>query len=348
MADQRTLFSDFLSELGVPHTACYSNSRFASMPFRSLFGLTKLLQEYGVDSEGYRLGSAAELDKLTPPFLAYTPAGFLIVTSVTPGSVCYLSEGQPESVSRDEFGRVWNGVVLAAYPSPSAQEPGYALHAREEFFNRSKKWVLLACVLFLLGWLFITNGIYRYVSTVLLTIFDLLGLYLTYMLVQKSLKIDNRHADRVCGVLQAGGCDDILATKASKFFGLFGWSEVGFAYFSVSLLALLVFPQSLPWLALCNVCCLPFTVWSIWYQRFRAHIWCTLCVSVQCTLWLLFFCYLGGGWLRGALPLKMDFFILGACYVAALLGLNAVMPFFDNSESKTTVKDEKTQNNSAP
>ena len=152
------------------------------------------------------------------------------------------------------------------------------------------------------------------------------------MLVQKSVKIKNAAADRVCGVLEAGGCDSVLEMKASKFFGIFGWSEVGFAYFSVSLLTLLMFPEWIKYLAACNVCCLPFTFWSIWYQKFRAKVWCTLCVSVQASLWLLFFCYLGGGWLKDIFPLRIEFFVLGMTYLTVLLGLNRLLPLIDRSE----------------
>lgn len=118
----------------------------------------------------------------------------------------------------------------------------------------------------------------------------------------------------------------MLEQKASTFFGIFGWSEVGFSYFTVSLLTLLVFPQYAGYLALINLCCLPFTLWSIWYQRFRAHAWCTLCVSVQGLLWLQFFCWLGGGFYHGLFPLRIQFFVLGATYVAALLLLNRLSP----------------------
>ena len=161
---------------------------------------------------------------------------------------------------------------------------------------------------------------------------DMAGLYLTYLLLQKSLKIHNPTADRVCRVLQEGGCDSVLETKASSFFGIFSWSEVGFAYFSVSLSCLLVFPQWIGCLALCNLLCLPFTFWSIWYQKFRARVWCTLCVSVQCSLWLLFFCYLAGGWLKDLFPLKIEFFVLGLSYLAVLLALNCLLPHFKPSE----------------
>lgn len=337
---QHTLFCDYLSALGVPHTCSYSNRRFAGMPFQSLFGLTKLLEEYGVQSEGYQLNDKRELAELTPPFIAATPDGFVIVTSVDDTSVSYLTQGVAETVPFDSFARVWNGTVLLSFPDRDAAEPKYALHKRLEFFNRSKKWVLTAAVALLMAYLFVVNGIYRSIWSVLLMLIDMGGIYFTYLLVQKSLKIHNPAADRVCGVLQAGGCDSILETKASKFFGLFGWSEVGFAYFSVSLITLMLLPEMLPWLALCNLCCLPFTVWSIWYQRFRAHKWCTLCVCVQGSLWLLFFCYLFGGWLKEAWPLSLNFVALGLAYLAVMLGLNALMPLIENKTEQEEDTDQ--------
>ena len=164
----------------------------------------------------------------------------------------------------------------------------------------------------------------------LLTLFNCLGLFFSYLLLQKSLGIHTGTSEHVCGILEKGGCDSIMALKVSKLFGVFPWSEVGFGYFGVSLATLLVFPHLRPSLALCNVCCLPYTFWSIWYQRFRAHHWCTLCVGVQSTLWLLFFCYLGGGWFRGAFPLHLDFFVLLAVYVFAVLFLNMILRVFKN------------------
>lgn len=328
-----TIFSDFLTQLGVRHTADYSDREFENMPFKSLFGLSKLLERYGIENEALRLGRPDEIALLPAPFIARTPAGFVIVTSVDGGRISYLTQGVPETMPLDEFVRAWSGVVLLAYPDEKSCEPDYAAHARDRFFTVAKKWVLLFGAIALFLYAFISNGLYRSWSTVGIALIDLLGLWLTYMLVQKSVKIKNAAADRVCGVLQAGGCDSVLEMKASKFFGIFGWSEVGFAYFSVSLLTLLLFPQWICYLAACNLCCLPFTFWSIWYQKFRAKVWCTLCVSVQASLWLLFFCYLGGGWFRGIFPLQIEFFVLGLTYLTVLLGLNRLLPLIDKSDS---------------
>lgn len=330
MADgDYTILSDFLTQLGVRHTDDYTNRQFRSMAFQTLFGMKKLLGEYGVEAAGIHLGDNGSIDRLPVPFIAQTTGGLVIVTKVSDDTIEYISQSQPENAPRDRFISALTGNVLVAYTSPDACEPDYREHLFSDTANRAKKWVLAFSVIALIAYLFISNRIYEHVSTVLLTVINLAGIYITWLLVQKSAHIKNKHADAVCSVVEAGGCDDILATSASKFFGIFGWSEVGFAYFSVSLATLLIFPQFIGYLALCNVICLPFSFWSVWYQKFKAKTWCTLCLCVQSMLWLLFFCYLGGGWLKEAFPLRIEFFVLGVTYLSVMLGLNAIMPLLD-------------------
>lgn len=328
---ESTLVEDYVGALDVRYTPGYIRQRFASMPFHTLFGLKKMLEEYGIESEGYHLDDKDEMGSLPVPFLAKTVGGVVVVTGIGPaGEVEYLSDGAAQHLDSEEFKKVWSGDVMLSYPSADSCEPDYAAHARFEALVRLKR------VVFALSWavvflyLFIDRRLYADWSTIGIVAVDLLGLCLTYMLVQKSANIHTRTADRVCGVLQKGGCDKVLELKASKFFGLFGWSEVGFAYFSVSLVGALLFPSMLPSLAVINVCCLPFTLWSIWYQKFRAGHWCTLCVGVQCSLWLLFGCYCGGGWLSAGWPLQWWLLIVsGASYVGVMLGVNALMPLLE-------------------
>lgn len=337
---QTTIFTELLTALDIPHSRDYSNHRFDSMTFKSLFGLTKLLSDYGIDSEGIiATDKATALSAMPVPVLARIDGTFVVVTAIG-DSVDFVDSGSTRhSLTRDSFLSEWTGETLVPYPRPCASEPDYGLHRDIEFLSRAKVWILAAVSMFIFLWLFIANGICRHVSTVLLTAIDIAGLSVTYLLLLKQLGIKSDTAESVCGVIQAGGCNTVLGTSASKFFGLFGWSEVGFAYFSVSLATLLIFPQHVPYLAAVNVCCLPFSFWSVWYQHFRAHAWCTLCLIVQGLLWLSFFCYLGGGWFKDIFPLRIEFFILGASYIAALLGLNrllAGMQYYRNAKIEET------------
>ncbi|MBJ2187523.1 MAG: vitamin K epoxide reductase family protein [Muribaculaceae bacterium] len=329
----RSLFTRFLSALGVPHTADYSDGRFRSMTFNSLFGLSHLLKDYGIPNRGLAVSDRSELAGIATPYLAQASNGvFVIVTDidVVKGIVSYDSLGVSQTMPLSEFEQAMNGNVLVAFPNHDSAEPDYRSHRVAEVAGHLSVYALAAAALAVVTYFIVTRGVYRSWATVGVALFDCIGLYFSYLLLQKSLNIHTKAADRVCGVLEKGGCDSIMSLKVSKLFGVFSWSEVGFGYFGISFVTLLVFPHLWPSLALCNVCCLPYTVWSIWYQRFRAHRWCTLCVGVQTTLWLLFFCYLGGGIFHGAFPLKIDTFVLVAVYVAAVLSLNLLLRFFKN------------------
>ena len=327
-----TIVSDFLTALKVPHTEEYTKQRFEAMPFKTLFGVTQLLKEYGVETQGYSLADKADIEKVPVPFIAQTGGGLVIVTSTGNKSVSYLTQGVAETMPADEFNKAATGVILYARVQPHAMEPDYGKHRAKELIAQGKKVLTIALAALLAAYLIVTNGLWRYWSVWVLIAVDLCGITLTYMLVQKSLNIKNAAADKVCGVLQEGGCDEILKTSASSFFGIFSWSEVGFTYFGVSLLAMLISPATIHWLALINICCLPFTCWSIWYQKFRAKHWCTLCVSVQLSLWVQFVCYLLGGWTAPVFPLDLGFFTLGATFLFVLLALNRLLPHFSNKK----------------
>lgn len=325
-----TLFTRFLTALQVPHTQSYSDAQFEGMTFKSLFGLSHLLLDYHVPNEAYEISDKSEFAKLTPPFLAQTADGVVdIVKAINhdAATVTFDSNGKVMTKPLDDFIKYWNGVVLLAYPCADSCESDWKCHRLQEIVAASTRWILLAAILLAVVYFFVTRGLWRQVSTTLIFLLDCGGIYLSYLLMLKNIGVKTSAGDRVCGVLQKGGCDDIMSMKVSKLFGVISWSEVGLGYFSVSLLTLLLFPHLDGALALFNACCLPYTVWSITYQKFVAKRWCTLCVGVQTTLWLLFFCYLGGGMFRMAFPLQFDYLVLIAVYVGSVMSLNLFANF---------------------
>ena len=328
-----TLVTDLLTVLKVPFTKDYTRQRFETMPFKTLFGVSQLLKEYGVESHGYQLTDKTELTKIPVPFIAQTQGGLVIVTKINNDSFAYLTQGMSETIPADEFEEIATGVVLIPLVQKGAKEPDYSKHLTTVIINTSKKVLLWVLAGLLTAYLIVIHDLWHYWSFWGLLAVDCFGIWLTFMLVQKSLSIKSHVADKVCGVLQEGGCDSILKTSASSFFGIFSWSEVGFTYFGVSLLAMLISPATIHWLSLINICCLPFTIWSISYQKFVAKHWCTLCVCVQASLWLQFICYLLGGWMKPVFPLDLGFFALGATFVMVLLALNKVLPHFSKQDN---------------
>lgn len=321
------IFSDFLKALGVPHTVEGAESAFKSMPFQSLFGFARLLGSYGVKTRGVKVTDKSRLAEIPVPFVAQEGNYFVIVDEVGPSSVVYTAFHKRYTRSLDDFMARWSGIALLAYPDDGSREPCYARNRFMEIVEATKKWALAAMALLLFVFGFIYSGLWRNLSTILLMAVDLAGTGVTWLLLLKTLKVKSVSADAICGVLQKHGCDTVLEQKASSFFGIFKWSEVGITYFGLTTLLTLVYPQYLPWLALFNCCCLPFTFWSIWYQKFRIRTWCTLCVTTQGLLWLQFFCYLPMQWWRDILPLSMPVWLMAAAYIAVLLAVSRVVTF---------------------
>ena len=138
-----TILSDFLNELQVPHTAGASDRAFHSMPFRSLFGFSRLLASYGIDSRALDLTDRTKLADAPAPFLARMKDAFVIVTDISPdGRVSYLAFGEKRSQPIDSFNRDFTGTILQAFPTPDSSEPDYRRNRLMEGAAKAKKVVL--------------------------------------------------------------------------------------------------------------------------------------------------------------------------------------------------------------
>lgn len=319
-----TIFSLFLDALGVPHTNNFSDAAFRQMTFQSLFGFSRLMKSYGIDNEGYSFSDKSQISSLPLPCLVQRNGKFVVLKEVREGKAYFSTPSGNRCEDETDFIDSWTGIALVAYPDRNSHEPDLGQHRLMETAVWAKRLVLWAGALFLFLFAYIHSGSYTRWWTTAVILFDISGIYISWQLVLKSMDIHTKAASRICGVIDQGGCDTVLKQKASSFFGIFGWSEVGLAYFSVSALALLIFPDTSGWLAAINVCCLPFSFWSVWYQKTRAKAWCTMCLTVQALLWLIFFCNLAGGAFRG-----LDFdswtpWVLIAAYATTLTGINAI------------------------
>lgn len=209
-----------------------------------------------------------------------------------------------------------------------ATEPDYTLHRRRCWFNTLMRWGIGVVAAFFVVYLFIINRIFDSWSATVALLLLGAGTYVSYLLILKESHVDSSAADRLCGVIQKEGCATVLATDGSSFMGVLPWAEVGLTYFIVSFLCLLLFPaHCLPLLAGISVLCLPYTVWSVSYQRFKAHAWCTMCLTVQSLFWALFAVYLLGGDFHGLFPLHWwTLGLMVAAYAMTLCTIHTIIP----------------------
>ena len=100
-----SLLSDFLDALEVPHTRTYSDRAFATMPFKSLFGFSRQLKAFGIDSVAVEWTDKSILPNVPTPFLAQVGGSFVIVERIEIDSVTFrnshaASESLPLSAAR--------------------------------------------------------------------------------------------------------------------------------------------------------------------------------------------------------------------------------------------------------
>ena len=327
MAD-RNLFNDYLKALGVPHTAAYSERRFTAYPHKmALTAVADLRAEYGVMPDELKASDKRDTASLTcPAVVALADGTFGIVYSCNNNNVRVRTrDGKVKSVPQPDFERQWTGAAVWGSAQPGAEEPHLGRHRFTETMATAQKAVFVLGVIFIAAYLYVTNGIYHsWAQTVLLVLYGT-GAYVSYLLVLKDNGVHSGAAEKVCGIVEAGGCGTVLEHSSSRLFGLYPWCEIGLTYYTVSFLALLIFPDSARWLAVFSVCCLPYTLWSVGYQKFKIHAWCTLCLTVQTLMWLIFTVMLTGGQFHYLLPVPLWAIVLIVCYITAFLGLHRLI-----------------------
>lgn len=283
----QNIFISFLQALHVKYTITFASKLFMEHPYRyTLLGLSDLLYAYHIPNVGVRVRDK-DIYRLNPPFIAHVANDFAIVSKVTENKVYYTWNKRNLYSTPEEFKKQWDGTVLIAEPNNDSIEPDFPQNRHQELTSRIFQcaiYGILIAYMIILGW---SNHIEQSLNRCLLLLVSVSGAQISYLLLQKQMKNDNKYADRLCTLFHQKDCNDILETDAAKI-GPFSWSEIGFGYFVSNIILLVSFPGTINYLAWVNICTLPYTFWSIWYQAYKAKQWCMLCVIVQVLLWVLF------------------------------------------------------------
>jgi uncharacterized membrane protein len=264
--------------------------------FPSMTSVSDALKEWQVPNMAVRL-QAAQLKEIPLPSLVYLNLrGGILATikSVTNDTVEWLDTKrgwQKESLL--DFEKKWNGVTLLLEPNEKSGEVGYSEKIKGQFVNNARTPFLILGTVFCLVIIFGLNwSTFQSVNSVvrLLLGTKFLGIIIGGILLWQSLDADNPFLQNICRLSSQSNCNGILQSNASKITSWLSWSEVGAIYFSGGFLALLFALLTenfslLPYLSLLSLAALPYTLYSIWYQRYVAKEWCILCMLVQVMLW---------------------------------------------------------------
>lgn len=293
--EKQDILHRFLKITGVRHTKTHLKNLLRGHPYAdSLLAISDTLQEYNIPNTCIRIDEAS-LTKLSPPFIAQIispKSEFVIVTRVTNNEII-LSEETNKNISRSlsVFLSQWTGIVLVAEPSPETGEKDYSLNRRKEILQQLR-------LPFIIGTFFLAFPFLAYLNASEAGYFSpaycmsyglcAAGICLSILLTMQSSGINSGLNTRICTLMRSNGnCSKVLESPVATFKGIISWSGIGLAYFTGSLLVATFVPEAIPLLFLLAIVTLPYTIWSIYYQKMIIRQWCTLCLGVQLILWLL-------------------------------------------------------------
>lgn len=210
-------------------------------------------------------------------------------------------------ISSEEWLDKWDGIVV--YSSQQIHRTKW-----------KKEWLLLPVLL--------TMAVFSFQNlTYLLFALNLLGLYVSSVLLLHEEGIPSILVDNVCKIGKNFDCDTVVKSKSAKI-GLISLAELGCACFSsilllvfaVHVIHLLPCGDIIEYLSFFNLLCCPFLLYSIVCQ-WHLKKWCFLCLSISLIIGcetVLLFC-LHHGW---SIPLQILelhtflIFLVGICLFA--------------------------------
>lgn len=184
-------------------------------------------------------------------------------------------EGE-KSVSFNDLLEKWNGIILLFTDISNAEELDYTIHKKQGIALNFVKVMALAGVAFLFFYLFLIEA--RPLTYLFLLLMNAIGLVLS--LVLADLGRAPRFVRSMCGTLTKEGCKKVSSSRGSNVLG-FSLAELGVSFYSANIIFCLSFPNHENALYGIFILLMPFYIWSVLYQKFEIHAWCTLCICVM-------------------------------------------------------------------
>ncbi len=346
----------FLQRLKVKVNDSTVNDTLQNHPdYPSLLCISDSLSKWNVPNGAGKI-EPDKINELPAPFIAYTnnrqhPLAIVTQTNDTNITLYSKNYSKPITENKENFLKNWAGIYLIAEPTKQSGEKEYELNKRKSFISNLVPFSLFA-LLIALSFLLLNsamgnlNTLNISAAGIYIQYFLLIaGVIVTSLLLWYEIDKSNPLLQKVCTGIAKGNCNAILTGKQSKVFGWLSWSEVGFFYFTGSLLVLLfagnAITNTISLLAWLNLLALPYIIFSVYYQWRVAKQWCVLCLAVQALLLLGGVNILANDLLTSFNNLYGSFILkTGGLYLLPVLLWYAVKPFILRQQEAKNTKRE--------
>lgn len=282
------ILQDFLKASRIRHTKIFSEKLFLEHPNKNnMLGLSQMLKVYGLDMVGVRFVDK-ENAKLPTPCILHISGGFVVATKLETGMISYIWNDNPVTKEVSDFCQIWTGHALMAKDQDFAKaaEPDYRKNKRRETLILLQKYVIAIGSVAVLIKGFTASGSFLSIPLEIDFAFSVVGLILSILLMQKQLFQTSRWGDKVCSFFHQIDCNNVLHTQYGKI-GNMTWSEIGTGYFFARLVCISLLPETYFSLSVFGWCAMAYLIWSLWIQAIVLGKYCTLCILVQVSAWII-------------------------------------------------------------
>ena len=202
------------------------------------------------------------------------------------------------------FFEKWSGTVLIPFTNEQSGDPDYSKHLEEERQQRLINTGIYSGISFCLVLLLI-QVICSHSHNLLIWSFFFTVKMIALLVVSQIVKIELGESNTlITKICKTTDCGKVLHSKAAKLFSWLTMGDVGIIYFGSGTLLLIIAPftehlvSTVYLLFFLNLFTLPYTLFSISYQRFVLKTWCPFCLTVMGLLWIEFLIGLTVRWIE--------------------------------------------------
>ncbi|MBD5425776.1 MAG: hypothetical protein HDR45_06240, partial [Bacteroides sp.] len=337
----KDFFNVVLDTLNVKHSKSFIDDLLDNHNFdNSMYSIQNFLGNYNIKTEGVRYSEIPNLKHMCP-FIANIEHMWALVISVTDSVVKYVNVkhgGQIQEISLSIFEERWNKRALLIKSYDKAAEPNYIKYKQKDKISRLKFGIVVISSISLVVACLFNNKYISFPLYITALTLNGVGLILSLLLLKKQLHQPSKLGDKLCSIIENHECETVI--ESADFFGIAKFGEIGFGYFFTNIAFLLIAPKYVLALSLIAICVLPFSFWSIWFQKYRVREWCMLCLLSLSTMWLQAIGYLLFGLYRQPISYSIVPYLVtvGTTYVLIILFINWIVKYIAAYQEKKAIQ----------
>lgn len=283
-----SLLSRYLKLMGVKFQEKELEMVLQSAPtYPSVLSIVESCNYFGLKTAAYRADSS-KLKAEIPAIVHFKDETekFVLLNKMSDDKVNYYDATIYSNIecSLNEFYNNWTGIIIISKKNKNSVQ-----NKKKFTTNISPVWLLIAfsicCTLFY-GFES-AQSLTLLLYTIGLLTLKFIGLWLSIVLVRHEIGSTHSVFDEFCHKRESFDCEKVINSKASQLFNLVTLADLGCVYFVMGIISLIlgVFSGLLYHIVTIifyiSACCIPFILFSVFYQKIVVKKWCPLCLSVM-------------------------------------------------------------------